>query len=491
MHFTLMTSIHGKITLAYSVMAAVIVGLSIFAFIDLLILEKRVYEGVSVSTLNNLTLEMRREEKNLFLYGDAEALVAARRYARQARGILKQEHDTLVALAGPAALQSLTGAFAAYVDLLDQYHADSGRQLRLENRIRDTGHRIISETDQLAFRERQALAASIAASQRNLVISVLLIALLVIGVGRSLARAVVRPLRRLETDLMPIAQGRLDHLEAHSNDRELVAFTSAFNRMLTELESRRRRLLQSEKLAALGVLSAGVAHELNNPLSNISSSIQLLIEELDSSEREQLRLWANQIDDETRRAHGIVSALLDFGRQHEFTLGAVPLRELVEKTLLLLRNQLRKASVEVVTSIPADIQVRADPQRLQQVLINLIRNALDASSPGMSIRLQASLCRTDIDTLPDDAQILGDPRCDSGLRVQIEIADDGPGMDPATLSHIFEPFFTTREPGQGMGLGLYIVQEIVQEHGGCIAVASKPGQGTHFYIRLHCAGNAT
>ncbi len=93
--------------------------------------------------------------------------------------------------------------------------------------------------------------------------------------------------------------------------------------------------------------------------------------------------------------------------------------------------------------------------------------------------------------LPDDAQVIGDPNCETGPHVQIEVADDGPGMQPEMLSRIFEPFFTTREPGRGMGLGLYIVQEIVQEHGGCIAVASQPGQGTRFYIRLRCAENGT
>jgi signal transduction histidine kinase len=486
-----MASIHGKITFAYTVMAVVIAGLSAFAFLDLLFLEKQVYEGVSVSDLNDLTLEMRREEKNLFLYGHVEALQAARRYAKKARGILTREHDHLVTLSDRETLRSLEAEFDAYAGLMESYRADTGQQTSVEERIRETGHRIASETDQLARRERQALAASIAASQWSLALSILVVALLVLGIGRRLARAVVRPLRRLESDLTPIAQGELDHLDAHSNDRELVAFTGAFNRMLAELESRRRRLLQAEKLAALGVLAAGVAHELNNPLSNISSSIQLLIEELDGSEREQLRLWASQIDDETRRAHRIVSALLDFGRQRDFRLRPVSLRELLDKTLLLLRNHLGKASAEVITAIPEDVRVQADPQRLQQALINLLRNALDASAPGMTIRVQASPCQAQSDALPDDLQVIGDPDCGTGPRVQLEIADDGPGMDREMLTRIFEPFFTTREPGRGMGLGLYIVQEIIQEHGGCIAVASRTGQGTRFYIRLHCAADET
>ena len=249
----------------------------------------------------------------------------------------------------------------------------------LEDRIRDVGHRITTTAEEMAQTERRILAESVSRARWGLLISILLVVVAVAAIGRVFASAVVSPLRRMEADLAPIAEGRLDHLEARTGDRELVTFAAAFNRMLTELESRRRRLLQSEKLASLGVLVAGVAHELNNPLSNISSSAQLLLEELDSGDRRLLAQWAIQIEDETERARHIVSALLDFGRQRDFLLRAMPLRRVLDKTLVLLQGPLRKSHARVELNVPDSIVVLADEQRLQQVFINLIRNAMEST----------------------------------------------------------------------------------------------------------------
>ena len=142
--------------------------------------------------------------------------------------------------------------------------------------------------------------------------------------------------------------------------------------MLRELDTRRRRMLQAEKLASLGVLVAGVAHELNNPLANISSSCQLLLEELESANPEQLATWLRQIDGETERARQIVLALLEFGRQRELSLEPVRLVELFDKTRMLLGSNLRSCAAQLDIEVPDDLVVHADPHRLQQVFINLV-----------------------------------------------------------------------------------------------------------------------
>jgi signal transduction histidine kinase len=482
-----MPSLRGKIRLAYSSLAMIVITLCGIAVFDLMFLERQVHEGVAVSDLNNAVLEMRRQEKNLFLYGNPDALTETRMHARAALAILQDEQAALQTVSTPRLLASLAESIGEYRDLLADWRMEDASRSDLETALRERGQQISSQVDGIASSERLALASAVRKSRSWLLLSIVAVGVLVFLVGRHLALAVVTPLRRLELNLAPIAAGHFDHLEAGSRDREFIAFAEAFNRMLRELDTRRRRMLQSEKLASLGVLVAGVAHELNNPLSNISSSCQLLLEELESAHPDQLATWLRQIDGETERARQIVLALLEFGRQRELSLEPVRLVELLDKTRILLGNNLRSCAARLDIEVPDDLVVHADPHRLQQLFINLLRNALDAGGSGVRIRIVASACNATHVTLPEDAQVLGEPDCHQNNGdncVQILVQDDGPGIPAEILPQVFDPFFTTREPGKGMGLGMYIIQEIILEHGGCIALSSPPGRGTHVIIRL-------
>jgi len=482
-----MPSLRGKIRLAYSSLAMIVMTLCGIAVFDLMFLERQVHEGVAVSDLNNAVLEMRRQEKNLFLYGDPNALGDTEMHAEAALSILESEQAALGSISTAQLLTTLAASIESYRAMLANWREQRALRNNLEVDLREQGQQISALVDGIARSERLALANAVRKSRSWLLLSIVAVGVLVFLVGRHLALAVVTPLRRLELDLAPIAAGRFDHLEAGSRDREFIAFTEAFNRMLRELDNRRRRMLQSEKLASLGVLVAGVAHELNNPLANISSSCQLLLEELDSAHPEQLATWLRQIDGETERARQIVLALLEFGRQRELSLEPVHLVELLSKTRILLGNNLRSCNAQLDIEVPDDLVVYADPHRLQQVFINLLRNAMDAGGTGVQIGIIASACSAAQATLPADAQVLGEPDCSLSAGqncVQILIEDNGPGIPPDILPQVFDPFFTTREPGKGMGLGMYIIQEIILEHGGCIAVNTPPGGGTRVTIRL-------
>lgn len=485
-----MSSIHRKITAAYTVLAGLILLLSLFAFFDLLFLERQVNEGVVVTDLKDAILEVRRHEKNLFLYHNYEEMNRALKYANAALENLRSHprlYETLSVTIDPL---NLATHIAAYQTLLQRYQQETDPTLQhsLSLDLRKLGHRISETADGLANLEREALASSANKTQWALAGTILLMAVAAFLVGWRLSRAVVSPLRRLEKSLPPIAEGRFNHLETVSHDEEFVAFTNAFNRMLHELETRQRRIMQAEKLASLGTLVSGVAHELNNPLGNISSSCQLLMEELDSASHEMQMEWLQQIDGETDRARRIVLTLQDFGRQKDFHPESTIIIEVVKKSLLLLRNQIRK-SAHVKLEIPTDLVVQADSQRLQQVFINLIRNAINVVKDEITVTIQASRCGETSTQLPENTQIIGSPTCgqqDNNHFIEIRVEDNGPGIAPEMMSKIFDPFFTTHEPGHGMGLGLYIVQEIIQEHGGCIAVSSLSGEGTCFIIRLPC-----
>jgi signal transduction histidine kinase len=257
--------------------------------------------------------------------------------------------------------------------------------------------------------------------------------------------------------------------------------------MLRELDIRKKRMLQSEKLASIGILASGVAHELNNPLSNISSSCQLLLEELAEGDPEQLRNWLTQIDRETERGRNIVRTLLDFGRQDVFHKIDINLLDLVNETLTILMKTLREYSAELKVDIPQDLSLKLDKQRIQQLLINLIQNAMHASGEGVHIEISAAECKKDPSAIPEDAEVAGNLKCISdyaGPVYKLMVTDDGPGIPEENISKVFDPFFTTNEPGRGVGLGLYIVQEIVKEHDGCLAIASTPDTGTQIIMLL-------
>lgn len=487
-----MGSIRKRIVLAFTSMAVMMAALAMFAYLDMLFLEQRVQQGAMIGNLEYSLMEMRRQEKNLFLYGDQAAGQEAEGLAARADDLLKREHEVFQQLDKPQLLQQLQQSLGDYRHLLREREISGHQDATLEAGIRDQGHLITQAADGLITSMRDALDHTISRSQQVLTLFIPLLAVLVIAVGHVLARRVVTPLKRMADDLTPLAEGRFDRLVIHSQDAEIIAFTEAFNRMLDELDTRRRRLLQSEKLAALGVLVAGVAHEVNNPLSNISSSCQLLLEEFDTAGREQLMAWASIIDSETERARQIVTALMEYGQRREAHPIPVPLAELLRTTQLLLKGPLKRTGGHIEIAVAEGLILYADPQRLQQVFINLLRNATE-SGEGVTVHVSASPCGEPMPPLPVDTEIVGDPNChlrNNKQATQIMLEDNGCGIPVEEMPHIFEPFFTRREPGQGMGLGLYIVQEIIQEHDGCIAISSRPPRGTTIYLRMPCMGDA-
>jgi signal transduction histidine kinase len=224
---------------------------------------------------------------------------------------------------------------------------------------------------------------------------------------------------------------------------------------------------QTEKLAALGELVAGVAHELNNPLTGISMFAQLLLDEsLGEDQRESVRMIKREAD----RAVGVIRDLLAFSRKTGPRLVAVDLNALVNQTLRLRAYSLQTAGVQVRPELEAALPaIPGDDRKLQQVLLNLIVNAEYAMHRQETRVLTV---RTAWEDAPD------------GGRVLVEVTDTGTGMAPELVKHIFEPFFTTKPAGVGTGLGLSVSYGIVHAHGGTITVRSTPGAGSTFVVVL-------
>ena len=237
-------------------------------------------------------------------------------------------------------------------------------------------------------------------------------------------------------------------------------------RDMTHERELRVRLMESDRLAAVGELVAGVAHEVNNPLSSISAFAQLLLRDgtLTPSQRESLEV----IRGETIRASQVVKDLLAFARRSEPQSAPLDLNAVVGRTLRMRQYQFNEAAVRVESELAADLPaVMGDARQLQQVCLNLLTNAVQAMSPAGGV-LRVRTYQTDD-------------------RVRLEVQDTGPGIAGSARAHIFEPFFTTKKEGEGTGLGLSVSYGIVTSHGGTIEVAETGPQGTTFRVSLPAA----
>lgn len=238
-----------------------------------------------------------------------------------------------------------------------------------------------------------------------------------------------------------------------------------FNKMGTEIEIKQEQLVQSRKLAAIGTFSSGIAHELNNPLNNISLSADALIEEYDELSAEEAKGIINDIILQTKRASEVVKDLLDFCRDKTPTSTQLNIQDVIKATIKLVANHLRLNSIWVENYIPENLPpVVGDMQKLQQVFLNLFVNAIHVMPDGGLIHLDAKL--------------------DTEGYLRIDVNDTGTGISPEKIKDIFDPFYTTKPVGQGTGLGLSIVYGIVKKHGGYVEVKSKLNVGTTFSIFL-------
>ncbi|WP_253944528.1 sensor histidine kinase [Pseudogemmobacter hezensis] len=329
----------------------------------------------------------------------------------------------------------------------------------------------------------------------------LLVGGLFVPLALSWARGIFRPVAAISDTIAQVGAGdmsarsgalqgaaeitsvadHLDHLLAllESRERELrslnqdlnarvEARTADLTRANQALEVTSRQLILAEKLATIGEVTAGVAHEINNPLAVISGNLEVVRMVL--AEREpEAETELSLIDGQIRRINGLVTQLLQFARPEEFTgsESADP-KAAIEGLRPLVRHMLARGQVQLQEDLSATRRIRMNPHELQQVLINLIANAVQAMPEGGQI----TLTLTDDDTNP------------LGQGISLVLTDSGKGMDEATLSRMFEPFFTTRGRDGGTGLGLPICLSLVTRQGGSLSASSQPGQGTSFHIWL-------
>jgi len=297
---------------------------------------------------------------------------------------------------------------------------------------------------------------------------------LAVLLGSLLSSRLLNPVQRLIEASHRVSQGDLSPEIGPYSRSELGVLQRTFQKMLTSLRDRDRhqkaeselRLLPSEKQASVGRLAAGVAHEINNPLTGVLTFTHMLLkrQDIDSGMREDLQTIAAA----TERVRKIVKGLLDFSHQSKLEPQSTDLNGLINATIPLVANQALVKGVLFCFDAGSNIPLRTiDRNQFQSVLLNIILNALDATQRGGHIDIATHLALSE-----------------GHKGIEIGIADTGHGIPPENLERIFDPFYTTKEVGKGTGLGLSVSQGIVERHGGSIRVQSQVGKGSTFTIWL-------
>src|SRR2546430_7391703 len=281
-------------------------------------------------------------------------------------------------------------------------------------------------------------------------------------------RAVLHILQDSHKDKLRVEPSRKAMIHIMGNLRETTAEVQGREQ---ELRDKQEQLVQAGKLATLGELTTGVAHELNNPLNNIGLFVGNAVDliELGVTDKGQTVRELRHAMQQVGKATEIISHLRTFGRAAPVSREPISLRNVIERALSLMQEQLRLRQIEVTVELGSEEPVVVgNAIQLEQVFINLLTNARDAvaESPRKAIRISGSV---------------------GSAAVEVAFSDTGHGIPPGLERRIFDPFVTTKEAGKGTGLGLSITYGIVKEHGGAISVVSRPGEGATFLIQLPLA----
>ncbi len=415
--------------------------------------------------------QARRWEKNFFLYGTN--LSDALQSADDARDLLDRHLKDLKIASSPQKKQQIIEEMELYYselhdlsELVKTGHNVPAVQDEVENRLRHYGSQVVNQAAELAASEFDLVTRWLHLLQKVPAYFLVFLFFLMMYMAWFLSRRFMKPLKYLVDQTRRIAKGDFTPLRPVRKYRdEFTTVEVAVNRMLRELERRQNHLIESHKLRAVGILTAGVAHELNNPLNNIMLTAYSFLEDYGTLDRKEHMDMIQDIIGETERSRSIVHNLLDFTRENVSVLELLDLGKLIQETAKLAFNQARVRGVTIDVDVEPDLpKIQGDRQQLKQVVLNLILNSLDAVSDGGRIELRVRKVKSGY------------------LMVQVE--DNGTGIPPDVLSHIFDPFFTTKPVGKGTGLGLPVSHGIVTKHGGRIEVDSVPGRKSVFTITL-------
>ena len=447
----------------FTMLLIILIGLMGYQNLNVILTKLRFVE--IADDLNAGLLEMRLSEKNYFLYGDARELMEMEaRLIVTEEMVARSQAEILPAIGekNMAALLARLHAYAAALRALRSGEVEP-RQAGLD--LRAKGQELREYSREISWLERKAVNEFVTHSHGILFLSFGVCLLLAFTVSHVISQEILRSMRQIGAVAQSISQGNFQRIKVPKSGDETEAVITAINSMSEELEKREEQLIQSKKLASLGVLTAGVTHELTNPVNNISMIAQNFIDLYDRLPREKQLEMMSQIDGETARIKSVITNLLNFSKPQGTKLAPADLNAIIRKTMGLVQNMLHVSDIgsalELAEPLP---QVYVDVHQIQQVLVNLIVNAVQSMQPHGRLVISTR-------AVPGEA------------KVECSVSDNGKGIPPEYLSHIFDPFFSTKGV-EGTGLGLSVSYGIVKNLSGEIRVQSEVGKGTTFTVSL-------
>jgi two-component system NtrC family sensor kinase len=449
-----------------NILAIVLIALTgFFAYQNLdLVLTKLRFAEIA-DDLNASFLEMRLAEKNYFLYADPAALLEIRKKLDESAQAMDSVKADIIRATGEKNFAQLKSSLEGYVQAIEQARISGYPDNELQASIREAGHRLREFSQQITQVERKRLNEIISHSRNELFSSLCFILVSSISISYLFFFNILKSLKRIENVAHAISEGDFGTVERAVPKDELGSVIRAINSMSQELQDREEQIIQSKKLASIGILTAGVAHELGNPLNNISMLAQAYQELFDTLDRDEKLDYMKRVDEECERIRQIVNNLLDFSKPKKADLKSADINSIVQRSLKLVLNMIHITNTEAHLHLQDGLPpVLVDEHQILEVLINLMTNSIQAASPGDQLTITTRLNETQ-------------------EGVDIIVSDTGKGIPPEILPNIFDPFFSTKGTS-GTGLGLFVSYGIIKNHGGRINVTSEVGVGTTFTVEL-------
>ena len=414
-------------------------------------------------------LELRRHEKNFFLARDITSLDKMISYLDQTEIAFNELEGQIRIVIGNKPFEKFQIALENYKQVLQENIriARSGSGRYSDDTFREKGKLLNDFSDNLILVKRQRIDRTLNHMLMVPIVFSGIFLIIFMVILRIVRKDIFEPLSLLRGATENISSGIFEPIKYGGQKCDEVSLClTAFNKMTHEIETRQAQLVQSRKMASIGTFTSGIAHELNNPINNISLIVDTLMEDGENLSRQERTGLYNDLMGQADRSTDIVKSLLEFSRIDQAHLEKMSLEEMVDKTARLVRNEMQLKQIYFKKEVKGKLlPVWIDKGRLQQALLNLLINGIQAMPGGGTLSI-----------------ILGSGENPGEMR--IDVSDTGKGIPADQLDSIFDPFFTTKKEGEGTGLGLSVTYGIIQKHGGRISVKSIQGKGTCFSIFL-------
>ena len=421
-------------------------------------------------------LEMRRYEKNFIYFKDIESLNETIFYFFKIEDFSSELAKDVIRVVGNDKYLEFQDDLKGYKAILDE----NMKRVKMDSRepdvemIRSKGKKMVDFAKELIMTKRLRIQNAI---HRIMIIPLIFLVsfiVFVISILQLISKGILKPVSLMQKATEAAARGTFKPIVYEpTREDEVTHLIETFNDMAKQLEAKQEQLLQSRKMASIGTFTSGIAHELNNPLNNISLTAESLMEEFTEMTKEEATEMMMEILAQADRASKVVKNLLEFSRTERPLLLELHIDEVLDRTIKLIRNQIMVTGIQLKKESIDDMpSIKGRSQDLQQAFINILLNSIQAMKDLSGENL---------------ISIRSGPGPEGYIR--IDFSDTGIGIKPEDMKHIFDPFYTTKPVGRGTGLGLSLVYGIIRTHGGYIEVKSEINKGTTFSIYLPIGEN--